>query len=145
MNAFTNLKKCPGCNGPVFKFVNVSTNRFHVECGYTSFNINDVTINKVVYKNVWGPSKKTPCGFKKDITDEMMNTLSLAENNDENFDYTPNTKRLHTELILGNEDDYIQSDDDDDDEQEEGYTLDNTDDENDDVDENEEEEELLDD
>ena len=145
MNAYTSLKKCPGCNGPVFKFVNVSTDTFHVECGYTSLNINDVTVNKVTYKNICTPSKKLPCGFKQNITDNMINVISAYTPDDEDVEFVSDTKKLHTDFILGNEDNYIQSYDDDDDEQEEGYALDDADDENDDVDESEEEDEPLDD
>ena len=146
MNVYTNLKRCPGCNGPIFKFVNVSDDTFHVQCGYTSHIQGDVTINKITYKNIFTPSKKLPCGFKKDVTNDIIDNIPLMDHN-EDFDDSSHQKKLHSDLILGLEDDYIQSDDDDDDDdddaQEEGYELDDADDEeNDDVDESEEEEPL---
>ena len=148
MNAYTNMKKCPGCNGPIFKFVNISDDTFHVQCGHTSYIQGDVTVNKVTYKNIFTPSKKVPCGFKQIFTQSVMENISSLGYDHEEFDYESNTQRLHSNILLpGNDDDeYIQSDDDDDDDGEEGYAFDDEDeDENDDVNESEEDDEPLDD
>ena len=63
MNDYTNLKKCPGCNGPVFKFVNISDNTYHIKCGYTSMIVSDVVINGYMHKHHSTPSKKLPCDY----------------------------------------------------------------------------------
>lgn len=63
-NNYTAPKKCPKCKGPIFKYMNVSQNTFHLECGYTSLVRGDLVKNGRTYKNVVIPSKKLPCDYK---------------------------------------------------------------------------------
>lgn len=95
MNEYTNTKKCPGCGGSIFKFVNVSNDTYNMTCGYTSIFLSDITTNGVTRKHVETPCKKLPCGFSIELTSIENNMIDLQQTNKNmlysvpNYQYTP--------------------------------------------------------
>ena len=98
-NNYTAPKKCPGCGGPIFKYINVSHNTYHLECGYTSFVTGDIVKDGITHKNVEIPSKKLPCGYKIsfselvpvqsddiDIQNQMIHSVSKYRDREITFD-----------------------------------------------------------
>lgn len=120
MNDYTNIKKCPGCGGPIFKFVNISDDTYNLQCGYTSITISDVIKNGVTKKHVETPAKKLPCGFshifdklEKGDTEYDENTL---------FDYEDeNSLGLKYKINQRDDNDVYESESEEEDYEEEGY------------------------
>lgn len=147
---YASLKKCPGCNGPIFKFVNVSNNTFHVECGYTSTTFIDTTINGLLCKNVQIPAKKVPCGYKQEF-DSILNCYDESTEYDERLPL-PTTNIIGTMKVnMKTIDDVYESEDEEECEEDDyGYDIDNCEDEEDLIedqseDESEDEDDLADD
>ena len=127
MNIYRRTKKCPGCQGPIFKYVDVSQDTFHLMCGHTKISLTDVNDRGYIRKNVAIPNKKLPCDFKKVYTCyELDQTIEdeyddiLYENMMQCSDVKGNRVRQFTET---RENDCVESDDDDDNISDNGYDI----------------------
>ena len=112
MNEYTYTKKCPNCNGPIFKYSDCSNDNFHIKCGYTSFSYADVNKNGYIQKHVQVSNKKVSCGFHKIFTRKDLKILI----EDDNDIYDNKVYEKHDKLcFLLTDDDNIESEEDDDD------------------------------
>lgn len=65
---YSSISRCPKCKGPVFKFINNSDDKYHIQCGYTTTSITDVVYDGTGYKFAEVPNKKLPCGYNRTFT-----------------------------------------------------------------------------
>lgn len=142
MNIYTRTKKCPECQGPIFKYADVSNDTFHLICGHTTITISDVNTNGYVRKHVETQNKKQPCEFNQVYTfDELKET----EIEDDDYEYEHMLLHSEKQKIFvchnDNDNDCIESEDDDDYEYENGYDIEyedeNEEENDDDIDDNE--------
>tara|TARA_A100001015_G_scaffold314347_1_gene423599 strand:+ start:273 stop:719 length:447 start_codon:yes stop_codon:yes gene_type:complete len=108
---YSNLKKCPGCNGPIFKYVNVSNDTFHAQCGYTSFITSDVNVNGVLQKNIDVPAKKLPCDFKMVFDNNLISNEPSEIYDDYNTIYDTNIIKSYRNMESKNEEYEYESED----------------------------------
>ena len=134
MNEYAYTKKCPNCNGPIFKYSDCSNEYFHLMCGYTTFSYADVHKNGYIKKHVQLPNKKVSCGFHKILTKSDLKML-IEDDTDiyDNKVYEKDGKIC----LFSSDDENIESEEEDDDvDSDNGYNYkdyeENDDDDNDD-------------